>query len=364
MARMHAIPVSEFEAIGLATPKDPHELALSWFNRVEARYRACKTRPEPLIEFVIKWVRRNVPTHRNDPRFLHFDSGQFMFENGRVTGVLDLEFSHVGDIAHDLASLRLRDIPEPLGDVGAALRHYEKVSGAPLDPDAIDFHTVKWVMCTPMSLITTMHAMPKVVELLQYIEWFHQYSLTGVEGIANVMGIALPDVGLPDPIPTRWAGVHEAVAPAIKSLAADDAVGRWRRDMVAKMAEYLRRMDSYGPAVEAADLDDIGALLGRRPADWQAGDAALEDFVVAAGPEHDVALVKLFHRAGLDPHYLDRPLGPHAGAPGRPLVVDIAREGGRIRGRRRPAQETGAGNGRIRNAASLQFGEGPGRRAQ
>jgi len=299
LARIHAIEPSAFEAAGLTTPRGPEAVALTWFNRVEDRYRQTKQRPEPLLEFCIKWVRRNVPAGREDPRFILCDPGQFMFHEGRISGVLDLEFAHIGDVAHDLASLRLRTFAEPLGDVGAALRRYEALTDAPLDLDLIDFHTVKWVLCTPISLVTTMHAPPQVPELMQYVEWFHQYSLIGIEGIANMIGVALPDVALPDPAPTRYTGIFEAITPAVRSLAGDDPVAQFRRDRTAAMAEYLRRIDAYGAAIEAADLDDLAGLLGERPADWRAGDAALEAFVLAAGPEHDAALVRLFHRRAM-----------------------------------------------------------------
>jgi hypothetical protein len=93
--------------------------------------------------------------------------------------------------------------------------------------------------------------------------------------------------------------VHDALAATIRTLAADDDVARFRRDSTAAMAAYLARVDRYGPAIESAYLDDAAALLGARPADWSAADAALEAFVLDAGPEHDVALLQLFIRVTL-----------------------------------------------------------------
>jgi len=75
------------------------------------------------------WVRRNVPTHRIKPAFITCDSGQFLFENSRVTSVLDMELAHIGDPALDLASLMLRDMSEPLGDLTPAFRLYEELTG-------------------------------------------------------------------------------------------------------------------------------------------------------------------------------------------------------------------------------------------
>ena len=40
----------------------------------------------------------------------------------------------------------------------------------------------------------------------------------------------------------------------------------------------------------------LEGLLGARPADRAAGDAALEEHVLAAGPERDAALLPVLHR--------------------------------------------------------------------
>ena len=63
-----------------------------------------------------------------------------------------------------------------------------------------------------------------------------------------------------------------------------------------RVARYLQRADRLGPALEAQDLDDAGALLGRRPRSWQEADARLEAFALAAAPEADGPLVNLFYR--------------------------------------------------------------------
>jgi hypothetical protein len=63
-----------------------------------------------------------------------------------------------------------------------------------------------------------------------------------------------------------------------------------------RLSRHLQRFDEIGDALTEADLDDLRALLGRLPATWQEGDAALEDFVLADQGAHDEELVQLFHR--------------------------------------------------------------------
>jgi hypothetical protein len=62
--------------------------------------------------------------------------------------------------------------------------------------------------------------------------------------------------------------------------------------------------------VSEADLDDLHALLGRRPRDWFEGEAELERFVLADSEgRHDEALVRLFHRRNLRAQMLNGPAG-------------------------------------------------------
>jgi hypothetical protein len=49
-----------------------------------------------------------------------------------------------------------------------------------------------------------------------------------------------------------------------------------------------------GAAHEAADLNRAAGILGHRPPDWHAADAALESFVAGAGPEQDPVLFAYF----------------------------------------------------------------------
>lgn len=299
LTRVHSIDPADFVAVGVRMPVGPADVALNMFDRFEAMYRRDKQAPAPLLEFGIQWVRRNVLAHRDQPRFVTCDSAQFMFADGRVTGLIDLENGYIGDPMQDLASFRMRDMTEPLGDVIAGMLRYEELTGVPLDVGAIDYHLVQWSLCTPMSLNMMVQAAPPLVELMQYFEWYHQYALTALEALAHVIGAKLPTVALPEPAPTRDAIVQDALAATIRTLAVGDEVARFRRDSTAATAEYLARVDRHGPAIEAAYLDDCAPLLGSRPADWASADAALEEFVLGAGPEHDVALLELFVRTTL-----------------------------------------------------------------
>jgi len=310
LVRAHRIEPAAFCDIGLRVPTGAHGIALDYLETFVERYRSFKQRPEPLLEFAIGWLRRNPPTHRSTPRFVLGDTGQFMFAGNRITGLLDVELAHIGDVSHDLAGLRLRNVTEPMGDLGRVLRRYAEVSGEPLDLESIEFHTAKFALCTPLGVAIVLHLDLPLPDIVQYIEWFHQLSLHAIESIARLSGVELAPVSLPDPVRSSYDGVVGGLATMVESLDADAGLAEYQRGAVAKVARFCHRVSQFGEVIDRADLADIQALLKLGPADRHAADQALETFVLRAGPEHDGALIPLLHRRVMRQLLLLEPLLP------------------------------------------------------
>src|SRR5262249_32074054 len=75
-----------------------------------------------------------------------------------------------------------------------------------------------------------------------------------------------------------------------------DTFQAYRIRTAERVARTLERADLLGPALEEQDLDEAGAILGRRPGSWRDADAKLEAFVLSAGPEADAPLIQYLHR--------------------------------------------------------------------
>jgi aminoglycoside phosphotransferase (APT) family kinase protein len=312
LARMHAIPVAEVAALGIERPDDPTRLALVLFDRFEAMFRADQRAPEPAIDFLVGWVRRNVPRGRSRPALIACDSGQFVFDAGRVTAMLDFDSAHLGDPLVDLASMRTRDLSEPLGDLRRAFRRYEELTGGPIDRAALDFHTVQWTLCTPLSTSRIVHDPPPGADVVLYLEWYVGLGRVALQIVAERLGVDVGPVAAPAPRPTRHDAAHRALVDGVSSLgdaagggAGGDGAGgagggddfaRWRLGTLERLARYLRDVDERGPALDAEDAEEAAALLGRRPEGWWDTEAALVDLVRGAGPERDAELVRFFAR--------------------------------------------------------------------
>ncbi|MAG31193.1 MAG: hypothetical protein CL908_09940 [Deltaproteobacteria bacterium] len=297
LARIHSIPIEEFEAIGYRRPESPEQSCLGETRGFERSYRATKTRPDPMIEFQLGWCHRNVPKDRPELSFVVCDAGQFMFDDEGLTGLLDFELAYIGDYAADLAALRTRDLTEPIGQLGDAMRRYSELSGREIDFGVIDYHTIRFALINPLSVAGMVTDPLPQANYVQYLAWYVCYGRVGLELMAASTAVELDPPSLPEERPSRRSVAHvhltELLDPA---QAGDDGERAYQLDRMQRTAVYLDRADRYGEALESDDLDDVATLLGRRPSTWQEADAALEELVLSSSPERDPEFIRYFHR--------------------------------------------------------------------
>ena len=306
LVAMQRIPVADFEALGFHRPTTARELALADLPRWEQSFRARKKRPEPLIELVLRWLHGHLPEDRTRACFATGDAGQFLFENGRVTAVIDLELAFLGDPLADLGAMRSRDTSEPLGDLSRGYRRYAELTGEPIDASALHFHTVRFALNTPLAVAPLCADPPPGFNLAQYLSWYLVYGRLPLEVIAEVEGIAL------DPPPaqaaaetahaSRFGVAHDTLVALLES-----GERSYATDTALRVAQYVREIDRHGARVAAQDADELAALLGRRIHDpWEA-DAALEARVAAADRYETATIVRYLHRRTLRHESLLRP---------------------------------------------------------
>lgn len=295
VAAMHRLPVAPFVARGLHPPQGAEAIALVGLQAYLPQYRRTKGRPEPMLEFVMGWLRRHAPRHRTRAAFIQFDSGQFLFENGRVTGLYDFEFSMIGDPMVDLATMRMRDSIEPLGDDMAALfRHYESCVGEPIDDDVVEYHTLMFATLGAMQFTGTV-ARPKPGDPhAVYLEFDLALRQVMLLAMARLMGQSLVAQG-----PLLAAEGDNAVlitklTDTLARITPATPLDASQQDAAAKLLEWLSCADRGGPEMRRRDIADASMLLGHAFDNWPAAEAALEAYVLTAGPEQDTALLNLF----------------------------------------------------------------------
>ena len=246
-----------------------HEIAV-W----RAMYEETR-RSDPLIDFALAWLESNLPHPEAAAVLVHGDAGpgNFLFEGGRMTALLDWELAHIGDPMEDIAWFTMRCVMEPVPDLAGRLREYEQLRGQAIDRARVLYHRV---------LVST-----RIVIL-------RHRNVTGEPGnsivsrglnrrlvvvaLSAAEGTTLPPF-VPVTAPETDRGEYYDVV--IEDLRAEMAERSDDLNVIAaaknaaKVLKYLRECDRLGPAIEAADVDALTTALGRHPASSLEGQVAL-----------------------------------------------------------------------------------------
>lgn len=292
---IHRVPVQPFVDRGIAAPERPEDVPLTGLHAYLPLYARVKRRPEPLIEFALGWLRRNTPRDRTRPAFIQFDSGQFLTDGDRMTGLYDFEFGMIGDPAMDLATMRMRHSYEPLGaEFRQVCAFYEEFSGEPLDRAAVAFHTVQFSTLSTMMIAGAVADPQPGGPHAVYLEWDLALRRSMIQALAEAMGIERPSA--PPPPPPHAAPEDAMLRDAIGAIVAADPVAESNRAAALDLAEYLARAREVEPELTARELKEAEGLTGRSSPTPAEAEAALEAFVLAAGPDMERRLFDLFAR--------------------------------------------------------------------
>jgi aminoglycoside phosphotransferase (APT) family kinase protein len=309
LARLHQLDVEPFARAGVARAASPAASGELGMRRYVEGYRASKKRPDPFLEFCLGWLDRHPLTNHGRESMIVWDSGQFHHRDGKVLAVLDLELAHIGDPLMDLAAFRMRDTIVGYGDFTRLYERYGELVGEPVDLDAVEHHHIAFTLSNQLAFHAALADPPPGSDYMTNLQWCCETNLFAVEALADRLEIELEPVALPETEVSPGAVAHAHLVGALRNLPVADEFAAYERRAAFRLARHLQRSDELGRAVAAADLDDLAALLGRRPSTWQEGDAELEQFVLADAGRHDEELVVLFHRRLWRAHQLLGPAG-------------------------------------------------------
>lgn len=294
VAAMHKLPLEPFVMAGVDLPEGAENIALVGLRAYLPHYRRTKCRPEPLLEFVIRWIERNVPEHRTRASFVQFDSGQFLVEQGKMTGLYDFEFSMIGDPMTDLATMAMRNSIEPLGRPFPELcRYYEEATGEPLDHGAVRFHNLLFATLGTMQFTGTVGDPKPGDPHSVYLEWDLSLRRTILLALAELMDVELP---VPEPVAPGagdFPALIAALADTIGTIKTAEAIDESRKMQALELVEWLQHEDRMGAEARARDVAAISVYLGRDFASIGAAEQALEAHIGAASADEDRGLFQL-----------------------------------------------------------------------
>jgi hypothetical protein len=252
-------------------------------------YEEVATR-DPLIDLALDWLDGNVPDPPGPPVLVHGDAGpgNFMFEAGHLTALLDWEFAHPGDPMEDFGWFSMRAVMEPVPDFAGLLAHYGRTSGIAVDLDRIRYHRV--FVSTRVVIIRHRNVTGQPGTSLVSRALNRRLLVTALAEANRIRLVTPPPLDAP---PTDRTSLFDTtirdLRHEIAEVAAEPAVVAAAKT-TAKVVKYLRELDRYGALATEMDLADLTAALGSRPDGVDAGKAALRDAVRAGKVEFPAAL--------------------------------------------------------------------------
>ena len=317
LAKLHQLDVESMQLSDMTIPRTPDDAAFGGkFGFIEADFARWRRhlRPEPFLELGIWWLHANVPSGERRVTFCQADTGpgQFMFADGHVTALIDWELAHIGDPMLDLGVMRMRNMLYPTGSLAAPLAQYERVSGRPIDRQALCFYTVMSMLLTPIGVSPVMqNPTARLEHTLPAFGWDATLRRGLGDALAEAIGMEIDPPYLPAPPPAPYPSLGDYLVEHLEvnclPSATDDA-GRFQIDSAAGIARTVQLSSRIGAELLEADLDDMGLVLDRRPVGRDDGLARLSE-IVAAGPADRLEqLVWLFARIERRREYLLKPM--------------------------------------------------------
>ena len=186
--------------------------------------------------------------------------GNFLADDGMVTGLVDWEFAHLGDPMDDWAWVEMRADAE---EIPALHDHYTHTTGIPIDPDRIGYYRIavdyRCAITTSLAVSRGGGARGWAPYLLQT-----QRYLDGIATrLSAQLGIEEPTPELPTPTTDRAAhfdALLDGIRTAVRAL--DDPEVREQTRNLQILVRYLRAHDELGAEIEARDRDDRAETFG------------------------------------------------------------------------------------------------------
>jgi aminoglycoside phosphotransferase (APT) family kinase protein len=266
---------------------------------------------DPLVRYAGAWLRAHAPSAVARTVLVQGDTGpgNFVFDEGNVTGIVDWEFAHVGDPMDDWAWLDMR---MPGADLSELHDRYTRLTGIEVDHDRIRYYraAVDYRCAVTTSLAVSRGGGAR--GWAPYLLVTERYVLGLAERLSDHLGV-VETTELPDPEDTARTRAYDHLLDGIRAATRGVDEPELREDTrsLQILVHYLRAYDQIGVEVDELDRADRVATLGVDALD-EPRSAELFERAGASADEH--VLRYLLRRAQRErllwASLLDRPRRP------------------------------------------------------
>jgi aminoglycoside phosphotransferase (APT) family kinase protein len=279
LAALHRLDPATLTLPSLGPVKTPREHALDELAGMRRRAGEAET-IDPLVRIALDWLERNVPDDASPVVLVQGDTGpgNFLYEDGRVTAVLDWELAHLGDPMDDIAWLSLRTVQDTFTHFPDRLREYEELSGHRVEAARVWYYRLfaetrlttsrPAARAAPPPREADADVQPVYADLGNPLIYNMLHRRLTMEALAHVMAVRLPEVDLfptPPPEPEEWHAHYDSALGSLLAIVPridDPLAAGWAKGL-ARLVKYLKETDAYGRAFARDELEDIAALVGR-----------------------------------------------------------------------------------------------------
>ena len=318
LATLHRLDPDQLGIKALGPVRSAREHALERIAAIRQRGTGPDGSMDPLLRLSTDWLERNVPDYDGPVVLVQGDTGpgNFMYDEGRVTAVVDWELSHWGDPMDDVAWLSLRTVQDTFTYLPDRLAEYSELSG-----HAIDESRVWYYRLFAESTMTTLYpnngtdlkrpgeGEEETVarDIGNGIIYRQLHRRLWLESLAAVMGLELDTPSLPEPADLpEWHHLYGTVLGSLQTIVpriSDPLANQWTKG-VARVVKYLQDLDASGREFNALEGDEIAALLGHGPVSLAQGRKELAE-AARTGQVTDEDYVRyLWHKVQRDDHLM------------------------------------------------------------
>jgi aminoglycoside phosphotransferase len=318
LAAVHRLDPRDLGIDGLGPVRTAREHALDRIEGIRWRGTAPDGSMDPLLRLSCDWLERNVPDYEGPVVLVQGDTGpgNFMYQDGKVTAVVDWELSHWGDPMDDIAWVSLRTVQDTFTYLPDRVAEYSALSG-----HAIDEKRVWYYRLFAESTMTTLYPNEGpdtrrpgeadedevTRDIGNGIIYRQLHRRLWLEALGAVMGLELepPSYPEPDELP-EWHRMYNTVLGSLRTITpriSDPLANQWTKG-VARVVKYLQDIDASGRLFADLERDEITGLLGYRPDTLESGRLELAEAARAGKVSDEDYVGYLWNKVMRDDHLM------------------------------------------------------------